>query len=298
MRKLILASGVLATIAIALFILRGCQPSLPIQPRVIYTLYLPMVAKNHNAKLAAMRGVAASGNGGVEAVRQTGASFYLNWWYQPSAGMPTNVEFVPMISAPQYPMPDTIADSEYLMGANEPNVYGQVQTCPADYVATWREIENRYGDRKLVSPGVGSWGNTWCYAPDGKIWQGIGGVDWLTDFRVFYHRQYGVYPQWSVLSFHCYPPPEAPCGDFRAATDVMVALADEWNIDEVWITEWDAGKLGAQDPQRIRNVMAYWLTVSKVTRIAYYQDWAEAAPQNSPLTDASGQITEYGKAYR
>ncbi len=289
---------VIAFVILVAFVLRSCRPQVQIE-QMPSRIMLPLVFKNWNLKLVAMRGVAASGNGGTEAVRAVGASWYLNWWYAPTPGMPDSAEFIPMINAPVDPMPDSIAGSEYLMGANEPNVAAQVNICPADYVATWHEIESRWDDRQLVSPGVGWAGNINCVAPSGEMHYSISGADWLTDFRTFYSRQYGYYPEWDVLSFHCYPPPEAPCEDFCAATEIFIGLADEWDIPEVWISEWDAGKGGSQNVQRLRDAMAYWLTTPKVTRVAYYQDWRFSAETgNSPLVDANGQITEYGIAYR
>lgn len=241
-----------------------------------------------------MRGVAASGNGGSEAVRQTGASFYLNWNYEPTAGMPANVEFVPMVYREH---PAAIPVSRYLLGMNEPNISSEGYTCPADYVDTWHEIEARWGNRRLGSPGVAWSGNIApCWRPDGSMIVYPNGVEWLTDFRIFYQRQYGVPPKWDVLSFHCYPPPETQCY-YRQATQQIVALADAWGIPEVWVTETDAGKYGSQNVQLLNDEMAYWLSVPEVTRVFYYQDWGYAAPQNSPLTDAAGNLTQYGNAF-
>ncbi len=284
-------------------ILRGCQPSpQPIQPQAIgFRYYFPFVAKNYNPKLAAMHGVAASGNGGVAAVRLVGASWYLNWRVQPTPGMPSDVEFVPMINArtpSQVPPTSAVVKSARLAGINEPNVRAQGEICPKDYVDTWHEIEMRFDDRLLLSPGVGTFGNPDCISPNGEMRVSIGGADWLRDFREFYQQEYGAPPRWDALSFHCYPRPESPCDDFRAATEEMVALADKWGIAEVWVTEFDGGKYGAQSAQYVRMQVAYWLTVPKVIRIAYYQDWDYASPDNSPLTDKSGKLTEYGKAYR
>ncbi len=282
-------------VLIVLFlVLTLCQPRVEIKraPEQ-YNIYFPLVARDFPRH--PLRGVAASGNGGAEAVVQTEAVFFLNWWHEPAWVTGTDAEFVPMV---RLSLPQTVVDSEYLLTSNEPNVAAQDNICPADYVDIWHEIETRWGDRQLISPGVGFGGNTTCRAPNGETHYYISGVDWLTDFREFYRRQYGVYPKWDALSWHCYPPPESTCGDFREATEAFVALADVWGIDEVWVSEWDAGKFGSQNPQRILDAMKYWQTVPKVTRVAYWQDYLYAAPENSPLVDANGQITEYGIVYR
>ena len=85
---------------------------------------------------------------------------------------------------------------------------------------------------------------------------------------------------------------------YKKATDQITALADMWGVAEVWVTEFDAGKLGSQDAQLIIHAMNYWLGNPRVTRVAYYQDFKEAATQNSPLTNKNGQITEFGKSYK
>ncbi len=286
----------LLVLIVVVIILRGC-PQVQVE-QAPSRILLPLVFRNWNPRLAAMRGVAASGNGGVEAVRQTGASWYLNWSPYPTGGLPDNVEFVPEINAPIDLMPTAIADSEYLLELNEPERWGQGQTCPENYVPIAHEIETRWGDRKLVSPGVGQQGTLNCRAPNGEMRYAIDGMEWLTDFRIFYERQYGYYPKWDVLALHCYAPPESSCA-FRTTIDAFVVLARSWGISQVVVSEFDAGKGGSQSVQRLRDAMAYWASVPEIMAIFYYQDWQFAAEVgNSPLMNERGELTEYGKAYR
>ncbi len=274
---------------------------IPQPPIRLYRYYLPMVVKDYPRH--PLRGVAASGNGGYAAIIQTGASWYYNWSHQPSWDL-LGVEFVPLVGWGNV-LPDVIADSEYLLTLNEPNIVQQSNVCPKEFVETWREIENRWGNRKLVSPGVGWGGNTICLAPDGSTRYYINGMDWLTDFREYYLEQYGEFPKLDVIAFHCYRPPEAPCSDIAYATNAMVTLADAWDIPEVWLTEFDSGDFGAQDTANLTDALNYFATVPKLTHIAYYQDYdypnsicPTCTPDdNSALTDRAGKLTEYGIIY-
>lgn len=280
-------------LVLGLGLLAQCEPQVTLKQTRRGAIYLPAVYK---APRQPLLGIAASWNGGADAVRLTRADWYLNWSHYPSIA--TNAAFVPMINI--Y-VPDDAAESDYVMGANEPNVAAQVNLCPADYVATWREIEIRYSNRKLVAPGVGDAGNVTCVSPSGIAQPEISGLSWLIDFRDYYIQAYGRLPQIDVISFHCYMPPESPC-DYRIATSRFVALAKSWGVSEVWVTEFDAGKWGAQNPQYLIDILAYWRTVPMITRIAYYQDFSYPAVSgdgnNSALTNAAGQLTVYGELYK
>ncbi len=313
----VLGICLLVSLAILLaIILRGCPAQVQVE-QAPSRILLPLVFRNWNARLAAMRGVAASGNGGAAAMWQTGASWYLNWYYQPSAGMPDGAKFIPMISIARplsyIPQLGNVAQSEYLMLVNEPNIWGQGEVCPIDYVEVHHIISERFGaNYKLVSPGVnlvstmiacegGTYWNCAGYDPTTGYCNAHGtktGMDWLTEFRQLYLARYGD-PQWQVLSWHCYPSPEATCNNIPAVTEAFVALARQWGIKKVIVSEWDAGKGGAQNPQRIYDAMAYWQTVPEIMAVFYYQDWRFSAETgNSPLTNEKGEITEYGRACR
>lgn len=209
----------------------------------------------------------------------------LGWWYNwgPNGG-------VPMIwNASQ--IGREITPDRWLMGFNEPDQAGQADMTPLEGATAWRELEEAYPDRSLVSPGVSRLG-------------------WLEEWRQAYIDTYGEPPRVDALGFHCYGAFNAAAAfeTCKAQTRNAVALAGRWGVDEVWLTEfamvpcWN----GMDDSIAFLRSMLDWLsTQPKVSRAAWFQttyrgdeSWAFGPDCNTSLVDYdTGELTPLGAAW-
>jgi hypothetical protein len=138
---------------------------------------------------------------------RVGATWCYNW---SPGGKPCgdDVEFIAMIWCAD--VPAYIAPSRKLAGANEPDQPSQCNKSPREYVATWRMIEERFGDRALIAP-----------VPSQEH------LDWLLEFRREYIEQVGAPPRFDYLAMHCYVSHAEHC---IAILDFYTRLVDEWGI--------------------------------------------------------------------
>ncbi len=275
-------------ITIAIF-LRGCQPSPPIQPQAItYRYYFPMVTNRFNPK----RGVVNVSN--CADVKTVGAAW--TYGYSPIAGNCPNVDNVPMIR--DLAQVEWLrnggkvrGDSDYILGFNEPDggcVYGSCLS-PQDAVPLWREIEGWYPDKLLVAPSPSS---RWIF----DEWQ------WLTRFRNEYHARYGTFPRFDALAVHIY------FVNANQAKDVIhqaEALAEQWSVDEIWVTEFGTPWSCNGNEAEIQNAVAFLNADQIVTHYSWFgsafnlpSPWYPPVWCDLSLVDADGKLTEFGKAYR
>ncbi len=279
MRKLILVIGLL--IAIAVF-LRGCQPSPPIQPRVVYTIYLPQITKSFNAK----RGVVNLST--CEDVKTVGAAW--TYGYSP-AGTGCPIEDVPMIRDARQMQNWVSGNSQWIIGFNEPDgsePYGS-DLSPNQAVPLWHQVEEWFPNKLLVAPSPSS---RWIFDES----------QWLTRFRNEYQAQHGAFPRFDALAVHIYFTNANQVVDVIHQAEVLAA---DWGIDEIWITEMGTPWTCTPNKTEMALTLGFLNADPMVTRYSWFgtalnlpQAWYSPSWCDISLADANGQITEYGIAYR
>lgn len=148
-------------------------------------------------------------------LRAVGTGWTYNWTKMPYVC--DGIESVPMVWC------DDVGgalggDSEWLLGPNEPDVYDQCNKTTLEMVPIWREIEEAYADKLLVSPAV--------------MW-----TLWLRGWRDAYVAEYGRLPRVDAVAVHCYTWTD----NVAVAVDYckqQVAGAYALGLGNVWITEW------------------------------------------------------------
>ncbi len=284
---------VLTFLAITPFILRGCQPSPPsppIQPQVTYLYYFPFVPVSYNLK----RGVVNLSN--CANVKTVGVAW--TYGYSPIASDCPNAENVPMIrDASQVEWlrkgGKVSGNSDYILGFNEPDggcVYGSCLS-PQDAVPLWHEIEEWYPNKLLVAPSPSS-----AYKFDQ--------TNWLARFRDEYHSRYGEFPRMDALAVHIYYDTADPA---IQVVREAIQVADEWNIADIWVTEFGQPYItcgSTLDLNEEKRFLHYLDNEPRVSRYSWFgtniqipSDWFPLFWCDLSLVDASGQLTEYGKAY-
>ncbi len=126
------------------------------------------------------------------------------------------VDAIPMIWGKSHMGMAISPGSVYLLGFNEPDLVNQANITPTLAAQLWRQVDVDYPERLLVSPAVMD-------------------LDWLRYWRVMYFGMYGEYPRLSAIAVHVYT------NTVQAAKNIVLeaeVLAKEWNISQVWITEY------------------------------------------------------------
>ncbi|NIV31386.1 MAG: hypothetical protein GWN58_18395, partial [Anaerolineae bacterium] len=180
------------------------------------------------------------------------------------------------------------ANSVYIMGFNEPDSVHQADLTPEEAAPLWRELEEMYPGKKLVSPAV------------------VFDLPWLERFREEYMDLYGAPPRLDALAVHCYRNDVASC---QGAVEEIAGYAQAWGIDEVWLTEWEFW--GEGSVERLLEFVAWLEAHPLVTRYAWFpgtltgdEAWLEAVPPtvrqryiDCQLIMPDGTLTQYGRAY-
>jgi hypothetical protein len=285
-------------VLVIIFVLAACvrapQPALspmtfssPL-PKPAYRVYLPLVTAAVNPK----RGVSLA-CGYDDPVRlahevdELRVAWVWNWQTDPP--LFPGVESVPCIWDGSKIGVPLGGNSQWVIGFNEPDDRAQANMTPAQAAREWRRIETTYPDRKLASPQVMVWGDRW-----------------LEEWYAAYQALYGRRPKIDAIAVHTY------YGNSLAAYQEQVryyiALAERWDIDEVWVTEFAiAPVLDRTLRQALDETTAYvaWLNAQpKVTRYAPWTNRIECMSNiipdgifDTPFYATNGQITEMGRRY-
>lgn len=257
------------------------------QSQTHYTYYFPMFFARPNK------------SGAISATCGEQSELGTSWSYNYSVqGQACDKSFTPMIwgeSFVEYP----VADSEWLLGFNEPEMANQANLTPEQAATLWRRIETLHPDKKLVSPATLT---------------GLHTTDWLQRFYQSYLNQYGEPPRLDALAIHWYG------WDAQNAIDSMNAIIEQaraWNISQVWLTEFAFlassdtdlcwGHSQSQESAEAQRFLNWLDNEPMITRYAWFAPkidptawWALQPPQcNSPLFDYdSDNLTLYGKLYQ
>ena len=227
---------------------------------------------------------------------QSSVAWWYNWADRPDVDLrdgayrTAGVEYLPMIWGATFDADDVIAnipaDTEWLLGFNEPNFGSQADISASAAAALWPEVE-RVADTlglSIVSPAV-----NFC----GGDCQDTSPFDYLDDFfaacdgcRV------------DAVAFHIYVGCN-PAGDNKA----------EWLINHIetykarfsqplWLTEFacdDAGSF-ADQVAFMEDAVAYLESEPRIARYAWFSGRFEGIPYVDLLGD-DGELTPLGEAY-
>ena len=214
------------------------------------------------------------------------ASWEYGW--APSPPNCAGIENVPMIWGAGDVNATLGGNSQWIMGFNEPDSASQANISPADAATLWRQIEQKYPDRKLLAP-----------APSGA------NANWLVDFRNAYIAAYGTPPRLDGLAVHCYAWYASQCLPF---VQQFEGWASSWGVAEVWVTEFSFATTSPSSPsQSLQEAQTFinWMAgQSQVTHFAWFAskiqgtEWWLPPGFNTPLVDwNTGQLTSFGTMY-
>ena len=202
----------------------------------------------------------------------------------------SGIENVPMISGSGDVNTPVGGNSQWIMGFNEPD---GVQ--PLDYnqaAIYWRQIEQTYPTKKLLSPATGNEDSS----------------HWLTNFRNAYITKYNTPPRLDGLAVHCYRWWTSQCTDFVTEYE---GWASSWGVPEIWVTEFSFatdpscgyGASPAQAAQIEQSFISWMESQPQVTRFAWFASKLQPGTElpgcfYTPLVDwNTGQPTSYGSFY-
>ena len=251
-------------------------------------VFLPLILGGSAAAQAptTLRGVGATyiePHGGYSldtALQAVGAQWWYGWRRMPGG------DGVPMIWGRGDLGKPINGDAEWVMFYNEPEHPDQANVTPQQAATDWITLLSLYPNRRYTSPG--------CYS-----------VEWLQDWLS------RIVEKPDALAAHCYMTRdgavETGCQDHIRR---FIALAEQHNIPEVWVTEF------AYVPQPgegydaaiawMEDITAWMDSQPMITRYAWFQlaylgsePWAWGADRNTSLVDyGTGELTVLGHAYR
>jgi hypothetical protein len=158
-------------------------------------------------------------------------------------------------------------NSHWLLGFNEPDAPGWARQTPQQGAVNWRQIEQWYPDRLLVSASPGAW-------------DVFDGHNWLRDFRNAYNTAYGQMPRIDALGVHVY---------FLTATDAInrveeaIRMSDAWGAQGVWVTEfgmpWGTCGSNSRELSEERKFLDYLNSNPKVLRYSWFGSHVNLVPR-------------------
>jgi hypothetical protein len=271
--------AVFGVVAACFLLLQSPTPSVvaapPQAPKVVSPMLLPMVGvrisaapsipsptKPHSASMFGI--VDLSNCNDVTALKAVWAYDY-SPFPQPCAG----VESVPMIQSATNSqlVSNAGGNSQWLLGFNEPDLSGWARQTPQQGAVNWKQIEQWYPNRLLVSPSPGAWA-----VYDGQ--------NWLRDFRTAYNATYGRMPRIDALGVHVY---------FTLATDAInrveeaIRMSDAWGAQGVWVTEfgmpWGSCGSNSSELTEERKFLDYLNGNPKVLRYSWFGSHVNLVPR-------------------
>ncbi|KAH8427826.1 glycoside hydrolase family 128 protein [Aspergillus melleus] len=204
----------------------------------------------------------------AEVVNSLSSSGKIGWaydWNMYSNGeLPTDIEFVPMLWGSKMFEGWSVAiqtalasGSSYIMGFNEPDMPEQANMLPGDAAGYYNQyITDLSGQAKLVTPAVTN---------------GVGENLGLTWMRTFLEQcqECGI----SVLAVHWYG---ENADDFKKFVNDAVDLANEFNLESTWVTEFalsqdmNAGAASRTSVDFLSTVLPWLDDNEAVGRYAYF----------------------------
>lgn len=257
-------------------------------PQTQYKVFLPLIALQvpPPKKGVPLTHVLDFPDGGCSSVTTMNAFWEFAW-----GPIPPNcagIENVPMIWGTGDMNTTVTGNSQWIMGFNEPDNAGQANLTPSQAAVLWRQIEQKYPTRKLLSP-----------ASNGDI------ANWLSDFRTAYFNTYGTWPRLDGIAIHCYRWFASQCIPWVQQNEVW---ANAWGVPEIWVTEFSFATTSPSSPSQSlqeQHTFATWLEgQAQVTRFGWFAsriqgtEWWFLPGFHTPLVDyATGAPTAYGNVY-
>jgi hypothetical protein len=289
----------LATAILVVLLLTGCiAPPRDVRDIVApkYKLYLPLATNDlHRAANANnKRGLNLACGSYVEQttdIAQLNVGWIWNWNTQPP--LFPGVESIPTIWGRAQINEALGGNSPWLLGFNEPDISDQANLAPEEAARLWLVVEQLHPDKLLTSPQVMYHYN-----------------NWLEQFYAAFIAQNGRPPRMNAIAIHTYIGNNA--ASYIADVQRYIKLARQWNIPEVWVTEWALGhnldRTLRATTDEMHKYLAYLDNEPMVTRYAPWTNRVDCmieafgfrydGPFDTPLINRDGSISELGKAYR
>ncbi|KAJ5777254.1 hypothetical protein N7520_000500 [Penicillium odoratum] len=251
------------------------------------TLAVPHNMHKHKVhkRSTTKRGAAYNDVSTVDTLASSGTiGWAYDWVYTIDPGLPSGVEYVPMLWGATFfsgwvSAIETIlaSGSDYILGFNEPDNSAQANMSPSEAAAYYLEYITPYsGSAKLISPAVTS------STTSGE------GLSWFEEFMSDC-SSCGI----SGLAVHWYGD---SIDDFESFVQQAVSTAAAYSLDEVWVTEFalSADTSGVADQSTTAEFVTQALTFmdaqTNVTRYSYFY-----CAEDYLLTD--GALNSVGEAY-
>lgn len=255
-----------------------------VQGRATHAYYVPVWYAPAPVKLGLSGGTVAQ-------AERLGAAWLYDWTAHPPVR--EWFESVPMLGRDwgAGPVPAVGGNSPYLMGFNEPDLQVQANITPERAAVLWRQIEQAYPHKLLVSP-----------APScGDVW-------WLAHFRVTYRDIFGTWPRLDVLAAHCYRWTAAGC---IQVAQQFAAWVQEWQIPGgYWVTEFAFVPAWATDAEAEARTFVQYLEADPLARryapfvahtergVWYWPDTRASADPSLFVGPGSLELTTVGRWYQ
>ncbi|KAJ5884512.1 Glycoside hydrolase superfamily [Penicillium tannophilum] len=265
----LLTAGLLATTALA----------------VPHNMHMHRDLHKMHKRTSTKRGAAYNDVSTVTTLAESGTiSWAYNWVFTTDTGLPSGVEYVPMLWGTSFfsgwlSAIETIlsSGSDYIMGFNEPDMASQADMTPSVAAGYYMQYITPFsGSAKLISPAVTS------SSSDGQ------GLSWFEEFMTDCSSC-----NITGLAVHWYGD---SVDDLKTFVTDAITTASNYGLEEVWVTEFalNADISGVVDQSTTAEFVTEaitWLDAqSGVTRYSYFM-----CADNYLLTD--GALNSVGSAY-
>jgi hypothetical protein len=213
--------------------------------------------------------------------------WFFFWFNQAHCGNKLDdPQFVDMIWGREYM--NTPIHSNIILGFNEPNYCGQANLSPLEAAQLWRQIEEKYPDKYLVSPSPGQdLGSETCYT-------GPAGPAWLWAMVDEYQKLYGRLPRFDAIGVHYYWVND----NFEPYLTGLHNKSIQHGYDKpIWVTEF--GTCGTDEVQWLTNALKFIDSTPWITHVGWYKirPMAYDPATCSSLLNSDRSLTALGQVY-
>lgn len=263
----------------------------PVPTPGTYEMFFPIISRGYRAPHP---GKGVRGGANCTQLEQLKVNWVAGW--SPSIGTCPGIESIPAIWGPGDIGKQLGGNSNKCFTFNEPNCEYQCNLSPLEAVFYFHALLLEYSEVDFwVSPSILVYWDD--HAEDG--------VAWLQEFQTLYIQEYGEPPPFGALAVDCYGPTE----ECIAAISEVIQLADDWNIEEVWVIEygylpcWEGGMDAAVE---FMHDMNQWFATQPIikgyswfmTSYTGHETWSPSPECNTSLINwETGLLTPLGEEY-